>query len=123
MLDSLWTGVLAVKFVYNCFILLINENDLELRYVNVVNIRVFIRSMTINNELLQIYVLRYNSLNYQKRKRKNMLNHNILKIMGVGGSLPSKHIKRVNILQLTYCVLYFRYILVIMTRLYVGGVL
>ena len=70
MLDSLWTGVLAVKFVYNCFILLINENDLELRYVNVVNIRVFIRSMTINNELLQIYVLRYNSLNYQKKKEK-----------------------------------------------------
>ena len=42
--------------------------------------------------------------------------------MGVGGSLPSKYIKRVNMLQLIYYVLYFRYILIMMIHLYVGGV-
>ena len=49
MLESLWIGAFVVEFIYNCFILLINVNDLELQYVNVVNIYtcVFIRSMTI----------------------------------------------------------------------------
>ena len=42
--------------------------------------------------------------------------------MGAGGSLPNKHIKRVNMLQLICYVLYFRYILIIMIHLYVGGV-
>ena len=53
-----------------------------------------------------------------------MLSYNVLKIMGVGGLLPSKYIKRVkkvNMLQLIY-VLYVRYILIIMIHLYVGGV-
>ena len=40
--------------------------------------------------------------------------------MGIGASLPNKHIKRVNMLQLY--VLDFRYILIIMIHLYVGGV-
>ena len=50
-----------------------------------------------------------------------MLGYNVIKIMGVGGLLPSKHIKRVNMLQLIYYVLYFRYILIIMMHLYVRG--
>ena len=41
MLESLWIGVLVVEFVYNCFILLISVNDLELKYVNVVHTYVF----------------------------------------------------------------------------------
>ena len=73
MLESLWIGALVVEFVYNCFILLINVNDLELQYINVVDIYVhsldqWQRSRAeIKNELLQIYSLRYNSLNYQKK--------------------------------------------------------
>ena len=68
-------------------------NDLELQYVNVVDLYMYLSDqwqersrVEIKNELLQIYSLCYNSLNYQKKK-------------GAGGLLPSKHIKRVNMLQ------------------------
>ena len=73
MLESLWIGALVVEFIYNCFILWINVNDFELQYINVVDIYVhsldqWQRSRAeIKNELLQIYSLRYNSLNYQKK--------------------------------------------------------
>ena len=41
MLESLWIDALVFEFVYNCFILLLNVNDLEIQYVNVVDIYVY----------------------------------------------------------------------------------
>ena len=43
--------------------------------------------------------------------------------MCMRGSLPSKHIKRVNMLLSIYSVVYFRYVLIIIIIYqYVGGV-
>ena len=67
MLEPLRIGVIVVEFVYNCFKLLINVNNCELPKCSGY-IHVFIRSMTMKSckkkELLQIYSLRYNSINY-----------------------------------------------------------
>ena len=41
MLASLWIGALVAESVYNCFNLLINVNDLELQYINAVDIYVY----------------------------------------------------------------------------------